>query len=345
MKRSKMAVPLVLIMGLFMLLPGKMSYAEPVRFALGWVPFGRDAGWFAAVEKGYFSAEGLKVTISRGFGGADSVQKLGAGKFDVGMTDPGSLMLGQAQGIKIKMVGMYHDKAPFVLRWLDDSGIKSLKDLEGKTVGAPAGDSNLKLLPALLELNGIDFKKINVIHVTPAARESMLVSGKVNVVTGFHIQQPMIDVLAGKQGKKVKMTLYADHGVDVYGFGVAVMEKYGMENAGTLRKFMRAAVKGMAYGISNPDETVKMWLKHYPQGDPMTNRQVWDLTIDGMLTPEQMKLGIWRMEHKKWVTTRDILTKGYNLKTKLPVNALYTNEYLPTITAPKRGPRTIPRLW
>ena len=53
------------------------------------------------------------------------------------MTDPGSLMLGQAQGIKVKMVGMYHDKAPFVLRWLDDSGIKSLKDLEGKTVGAP----------------------------------------------------------------------------------------------------------------------------------------------------------------------------------------------------------------
>ena len=175
----------------------------------------------------------------------------------------------------------------------------------------------------------------------------MLVSGKVNVVTGFHIQQPMIDVLAGKQGKKVKDDpLRGSWGwTFFYGFGVAVMEKYGMENAGTLRKFMRAAVKGMAYGISNPDETVKMWLKHYPQGDPMTNRQVWDLTIDGMLTPEQMKLGIWRMEHKKWVTTRDILTKGYNLKTKLPVNALYTNEYLPTITAPKRGPRTIPRLW
>jgi NitT/TauT family transport system substrate-binding protein len=345
MRGARLSIFFACALAFFVLLPTPNPRAESVRFALGWVPFGRDAGWFAAVEKGLYAAEGLQVTISRGFGGADSIQKLGAGTFDVGMTDPGSLLLGRAKGIKIKMVGMYHDKAPFVLRWLEGSGINSLKDLEGKTVGAPAGDSNLKILPALMELNGLDFKKIKVIHVAPAARESMLVSGKLDAVTGFHIQQPMINVMAGKQGKKVKMVLFADHGVDVYGFGVAVMEDYAKANAGTLRKFMRASVKGMAFGIEHPDEAVKMWLKHYPQGNPKTNRQVWDLTIDGMLTKEQMKLGIWRMERKKWVTTRDILTKGYGLKVKIPVDDLYTNEYLPTIMSPKRGPRKIPRLW
>ncbi len=142
MRGARLAIFLTCALAFFVLLPAPNPRAESVRFALGWVPFGRDAGWFAAVEKGFYAAEGLQVTISRGFGGADSIQKLGAGTFDVGMTDPGSLLLGRAKGIKIKMVGMYHDKAPFVLRWLEGSGINSLKDLEGKTVGAPAGDSN-----------------------------------------------------------------------------------------------------------------------------------------------------------------------------------------------------------
>ncbi|MFQ5914517.1 MAG: ABC transporter substrate-binding protein [Nitrospinota bacterium] len=345
MSGKRIPFNLTLVLSLFLLLPAPAPGAQKFKFALPWVPFGRDSGWFSALEKGYYAEEGLDVTIHRGFGGADSIQKLVAGAYKIGTTDPGSLLLARAQGIKIVMVGMYHDKAPFVLRWLEGSGIKSLKDLEGRTVGAPPGDSNLKVLPVLMEANGVDFKKLKIVNMQPAAREPMLLSGKLDVVTGFHIQQPSIAAMAAKQGKKVKMTLFADHGVDVYGYGIIALESYMRQDPKTLRKFLRASVKGMAYSIEHPGEAVKFFLKRYPAADPKTNRQVWDLTIDGMLTEEQMRLGIWRMERKKWVKTRDVLSKGYGLKVKFAVDDLYTNDFLPVVMPPKRGPRTIPRLW
>jgi NitT/TauT family transport system substrate-binding protein len=313
--------------------------------ALGWFPFGRDAGFYPGLEKGYYAEEGLEVRIDRGFGGADNTKKLAAKAYEVTNIDPGSLLVARSQGIGVRMIGMYHDKAPFVLRWLEGSGIKGPKDLEGRTLGAPAGDSNLFVLPVLAELNGVDFKKIKIINVDPAAREAMLVAGKVDVITGFIVQEPIVMAMAAKQGKKVKTVLFADYGVDVYGFGVAVTDEYVKEKGETLRKFLRASVKAMTYAIEHPEETVKMWHKHHPAGDLKTNREVWDITLDIMLTPEQERLGIWRMDAKKWERTRDILTKGYNLTAKVPVEDLYTNDYLPQVMPPKRGPRAFPRLW
>jgi len=346
MRRVAFRIYMISVLAFLFVLPAQNSHGvDEVGFVLPWVPFGRDAGWYPAVEKGFYAAEGLKVRIDRGYGGADNIKKVAAGSYDIGGVDTGSLLLARDQGIKMKIVGMYHDKAPFVLRWMEGSGIKSLKDLEGKTVGAPAGDSNLKVLPALMSLNGLDFKKIKVINVDPTAREGMLVAGKLDAITGFHIQQPTIDAMAGKQGKKVKMTLFADNGIDVYGLGMNVTESYMQEKGEILKKFLRASVKSMAYSVEHPDEAVKLWLKHYPQADPKINRQVWDLTIDGMLTDEQMRLGIWRMDRGKWERTRDILSKGYGLKKKIPVEDLYTNEFLPTVKPPKRGSRTIARQW
>lgn len=58
------------------------SAAKKVTCSLGWVMYGRGLGWLVARDKGYYKAEGLDVNSVRGFGGADTAEKLGAGACD-----------------------------------------------------------------------------------------------------------------------------------------------------------------------------------------------------------------------------------------------------------------------
>lgn len=344
-KSTAILFSLLLMSTLVIGAPWRSEGTEAVKFSFSWVPYGRDAGLFPAIEKGFFEAESLKVTTERGFGGVDNAKKVATGATDIGQLDTSSVVVSRAQGGPLRMVGIYHDRAPFGIRFLESSGIKTLKDLEGKTIGAPGGDVGRALLPALAELNGLDFSRLKLVHVDPAAREASLLAGAFQAATGFAMHEPTVQAAAKKQGKVVKYFLMSQYGVDIYGMGPTVTEAFAKAKPEVLRKFLRAAVRSVAYAIERPDEAVTMWIKYHPQGDFETNRAAWDLTIDFMITPEQERLGIFRMDHAKWVRTRDILSKGYKLTAVVPAEDLYTNDYLAEVKPPKRGPRVFPKLW
>lgn len=320
-------------------------FAQEFKHMVAWVPSGRDTAFYPGVEKGFYREEGLQVTILRGYGGGDATKQLVARSVNTASPDTGSLLLARAQGQPLRMIAMYHDRAPFVFRFLEDSGVKSLKDIAEKTIGTPVGDANRAVLPALAELNGLDFNKFKLIAVDPAGREAGLLARATEVITGFDYIEPIMQAMAAKQRKKVRTLFMADYGLNIYGLGIGVNEAYAKANAETLRKFMRASVRSLGYAIEHPDEAVKMWLKHFPHGDARVNREVWDVTLDGMLSPEQEKHGLWRMDRNKWVLTRDVLTKGYKLTKVVPVEDLYTNDYLPVVMPSKRGARVFPKMW
>ncbi len=69
---------------------------EKVMFVLDWVVFGRHTPYFTALEKGYFSANGIDATIQRGYGSATSLRRLGAGQADFIFADFGGLVLARA---------------------------------------------------------------------------------------------------------------------------------------------------------------------------------------------------------------------------------------------------------
>ncbi len=76
---------------------------------------------------------------------------------------------------------MLYNSAPFALIVRADSPIKTLKDIEGKTLGTPAGAAAGALLPALAAKNGFDPKKVNILNMAPNLQEQMLLKGQVDV--------------------------------------------------------------------------------------------------------------------------------------------------------------------
>ena len=123
-------------------------FARPVsaqtnlKFALDWKFEGPAAPYFVAIDKGYYKAEGLNVTIDSGPGSVAGIARVAAGTYPIGFFDINSLVkfLDQNPDKKVQAVLMMYDKPPFAIATTAKTGIMKPKDLEGRILGAPAAD-------------------------------------------------------------------------------------------------------------------------------------------------------------------------------------------------------------
>ncbi|MBC7802569.1 MAG: ABC transporter substrate-binding protein, partial [Candidatus Parcubacteria bacterium] len=134
----------------------------PVRFALDWRFEGPAAPYFVAIDKGYYKAEGLDVTVDPGSGSVEGINRVASGAYEMGFADINSLVKyrDNQRNLPVKAVMMVYDTPAFSIVALKKSGIKVPKDLEGKILGAPAPDGAYAQWPIFVKANNIDASKV-----------------------------------------------------------------------------------------------------------------------------------------------------------------------------------------
>ena len=159
----------------------------PIRFALDWRFEGPAAPFFVAIDKGYYKAEGLDVTIDPGAGSVEGINRVASGAYDVGFADINSLVKyrDNPRNLPVKAVMMVYDTPAFSIVSLKKNGIAKPKDLEGKMLGAPAADGAYAQWPIFVQANKIDAAKVKIENIGFPVREPMLAQGKVDAITGF----------------------------------------------------------------------------------------------------------------------------------------------------------------
>src|SRR5262249_46519109 len=135
-----------------------------VKFALDWKFEGPAAPYFVAIDKGYYKAEGLNVTVDSGPGSVAGIARVAAGTYPLGFFDINSLVKFQDQNPdkKVQAVLMMYNKPPFAIATTTKTGIAKPKDLEGKVLGAPAADGAFAQWKAFVKENGIDESKVRI---------------------------------------------------------------------------------------------------------------------------------------------------------------------------------------
>ena len=166
------------------------SGAENLVHTLDWVPYGRDAGFYAAVEKGFLKAEGLTVKIVRGKGSSETVKRLMVGDADFGTPDGGVVVISRSKGIKLKMIGAFHAKTPMQIVVVKGGSIRSIKDFKGKTFADASFSSTHKIFPALARKNGVDPAMVKWIFLNPASLGSAGLAGRVDGWGALRHEQP-----------------------------------------------------------------------------------------------------------------------------------------------------------
>lgn len=311
---------------------------EKVSFNADFVIYGRDAGFFAALGKGLYAEGGLDVRIVRGFGSTDTIKRLASGADDYGKPDVGTLVRARLQGMKAKALAMFHDKSLYAIYAIKNRGIEKPKDLEGRSIGIARGSALIQVFPALASVNKIDPSKIKWVYMDAPVTFPSVISGQVDATMTMYTNFPSFAATARKAGKEALGILWGDFGVDLYSSALMTSDQRIRDNPNQVRRFVAASMKGLAWAIEHPEEAVDIFIRHNPSLDREGARESWKITVDHLLTPYQRQNGLGHMSAEKMKFTRDVITQYAQLPAKVPVEDLYTNEFLPKLF-PKRPPK------
>jgi NitT/TauT family transport system substrate-binding protein len=233
-----------------------------VRFALDWRFEGPSAPFLVALDRGYYDKEGLEVTIDQGKGSIDSIERVADGSHEMGFADINSLIKQIGTGSAVaKAVLIAHNAPPFAIVSLKKSRINNPKDLEGKTLGAPAADGAYAQWPMFVLANSIDVSKVGIKNISFADREVMLAEGKVDAVTGFWFSSLLTLAAQRVPIDDISVMLMTDHGLELYGNAVIAGMGITKSNPGVVAAFVRATIRGIQDTIASPETAVKSVIK------------------------------------------------------------------------------------
>src|SRR5437762_2003477 len=148
----------------------------PIKFSLDFKFEGPAAPFVVAIDKGYFKAEGLDVTIDTAGGSLEPINRVASGTYDMGFGDINSLIKFRDAnpGTPIKAVFMVYNKPPFSIVGRKSRGVSAPKDLEGKKLGAPPADGAFAQWPIAVKADDMDASKATIVSVGFPVREPML---------------------------------------------------------------------------------------------------------------------------------------------------------------------------
>ncbi len=325
--------PLALLAVVFALLAPSAVHAQPkekVLFVLDWVIFGRHTPFFVALEKGFFTANGLEVTIQRGHGSAASLKRLGAGQADFIFADFGGLVLARAnEGLKAKMVAVGYGKNGHAVFYLEGSGIKSPKDLVGKRIAGAPGATVTALFPGFLRANGVDPSTVKVVNVDAQALNPVLLSKQADGMLEFNFNQVALQKQGSKDGLKPAHFMYADHNFGFYANGIIARDETLEKKPDLVRKFADAVLKGYRYTFDQPAESCQLIRKTQPDIDQDVCLGEVELVKALVLTAEARDQGIGYMSRERVQKTIDVLREFLGFKGQATPEELYTMQFLP----------------
>jgi NitT/TauT family transport system substrate-binding protein len=308
------------------------SAQTAVKFALDWKFEGPSAPYFVAIDKGYYKAEGLDVTVDSGPGSVAGIARVAAGAYPLGFFDVNSLVKFRDQNPdqRVQAVMMVYDVPPFAIVSLKKAGVKSPKDLEGKILGAPAPDGAFAQWRAFVKANKFDGSKVKIENVGFPVREPMLAQGKVDAITGFSFSSYFNLLQNNIKPDDVSVMLMSDHGLVLYGNAIMVNPDYAKANPKVVAGFVRATVKGFIDTAKNPDEAIKSVMKRNETAELKIELERLKMALrDNMVTPWVKANGVGGVDMARLEKSIDQIADTYEFKNRPKAADIFTDAFLP----------------
>ena len=303
---------------------------DKVTLQLKWVTQAQFAGYYAALEQGFYEDEGLDVTIKTG--GPDIVPEqvvLGRqAEFGIDWLD--NLLATRDQGGKIVNIAQVFARSGMTEITWADSGIDSVKELRGKRVGVWLGGNEHKLFAALTK-NGINPQKDAKIVAQPFDM-NLFLNREVDAAAAMTYNE-LAQVLETKNPKTGKLYRLSDLkvfkmselGTGALEDGIFVREDWIQDekNQDIATRFLKATFRGWIHCRDRPDDCVNYVLDAGPTlGE---GHQRWMMNeINALIWPNELGIGVMDAADFKNTTT---IARQYKIIKKPATNDAYTTEF------------------
>ncbi|MHC3430977.1 MULTISPECIES: ABC transporter substrate-binding protein [Delftia] len=307
--------------------------ATPLKFQLDWRFEGPAAFFLQPVAKGYFKDAGLDVTVDAGSGSGGVVQRVASGAYDLGFADIAALMEFQANNPdmpnKPVAVMMVYNNTPASVMALKKSGIAKTADLTGKKLGAPVFDAGRRAFPLFAKANQVG--TVQWTAMDPPLRETMLVRGDVDAITGFTFTSLLNLEARGIKAADVVVMPYADFGVKLYGNAIIASPKLIKENPAAIKAFLQAFAKGAKEVIANPGAAIA----YVKERDGIVNTQLetrrLQLAIDTVVNSADARAeGFGQVVPTRLSLMASQVSDVYATKTRVNPAEVWNGSFLPS---------------
>lgn len=294
-----------------------------VRLPLGYIPNVQFAPLYVAVDKGYFTQQGIDIEFDYSME-TDAVALVGANDIQFAVVSGEQVLLARAQGLPIVYVLAWYQDYPVSVVSMAGQGILRPVDLKGKKIGLPGlyGASYIGLR-ALLSVGGLSESDVTLDSIGYNQVEA-LVSGQDQVVVVYTTNEPIQLRALGYKLDEIRVKDY----VHLVSNGLITNETTIAKDPDLVRKMDQAMLKGITDTIANPDEAYNITLKYVDtlaQANQAVQKQVLATSIEFW---KATRLGY--SDPTAWQNMQQILLEIGFLTQPQDVNQAYTNDFLPS---------------
>lgn len=287
---------------------------------------GYSVPFIVAKEKGYYRDAGFDVDILEGKGSATTIETVANGSDAFGFADAATAALIASKGAPVKVLSVYLRQSPMSFCFdATKAQINSPADLKGRTVISFAGDSQLKMLPAVLARYNMTMNDVKLLLTQPTNIVPTLAEHPGAVLLLFDTDFPRVT----KVIPTAKYVPFSQFGINLYSIGLLTSQGMIRDHPDQVRAFVAASQKGWEYALQHPDEAVDLALKEFPQVDRNYLKGSWEIARSLLNTPNTEGRPIGWMSDKDWQQTLDLLQRYAGLENPKPLDFYYTNAFLP----------------
>ncbi len=307
---------------------GTDAAAEPVKvkLQLKWVPQAQFAGYFVALDKGYYADEGLDVEIVPG--GPDIVpeQQVASGAADIGVDWVASLLAHQEQGLPLVEISQIYQKSGLVLVSKKEAGIATPADLKGKKVGNWMGGNEFEVL-ALFDKYNLDQTK-DLQFIKQGFTMDQFLTGELDAASAMTYNEYQVVLEQGVPESDLSVINMNDEGVAMLEDNLFANKDWLAGNKETAAKFVRASLKGWKDAIADPEAATDIVMKSVEDGSTSRDHQQKMMQeVAKLVAPEGFdtaKLGY--IDDAMFKQTADIALKFGVISKPANLEEAYTNE-------------------
>ena len=296
-------VALVLILSLiggFAQSGGVPYKGEPAKVVLQlkWKHQFQFAGYYAALEKGYYRAAGLDVRLVEASENDSPVDKVltGAADFGIAMSD---LLVSKSRGAPVVVLAAIYQHSPLGILALKKSGVDSVSDLVGRRLMFEPESADLE---AYLQARGVDIKDVSIIPYSSGV--SALIDGTSDAVSGYWTDEPFA---LREQGLDYTFFSPREDGIDFYGDCLFTTKALAEAAPDMVEAFVKASLKGWEYAFEEPEEIIDLILAKYSRRHTREHLQYEADTSFMLVNPAEGRIGSMDVDH--WMRIADIYKK------------------------------------
>lgn len=272
---------------------------QKVRLQLKWRHQFQFAGYYAAVEKGYFRDAGLEVDLIEGKPGITPFSELLSGNVEFAIESPAIITKSQ-HGIPIVVVAAIFQHSPTIILTRADSGLTSPKSLVGKRIKiTPETDPESM---TMLSREGVALESITAIpHDWDI---TSLIERNVDGQTAYITNEPYLMKKAGVEPAFIQPS---DYGIDFYGDCIITLHHEVRTHHDRVKAFRRAVQQGWVYAMAHPEEIASLIIDKYSKDKSLEHLLFEAEAMSSLIRPELVEIGY--MSRERWKHIADIFVQ------------------------------------